>query len=89
METAAIGIDAPAKGQIGAVIATQNLPARVVKDLHYCRGGRLEQFTMRRFKWIWRIGDHTHSVIVATRIAIVNPRESTPQLHRTLHHPFR
>src|SRR5690242_764179 len=65
MKTTTIGIHAPSKRQIRAVVTAQDLPAIVRIERQFGCTGRFKQVAMPRLKWVWRIGDPAHGPILS------------------------
>ena len=63
MKAATIGVHAPPKGQVGAVVSTQDGPCIFLKHLSLDVGRRFKKFPVVRVKGVWRIGDGFHGFI--------------------------
>ena len=46
MEAAAIGVEAPSKRQIGALVPAEDVTGRIFKDLHLHMGRRLQKISV-------------------------------------------
>ena len=72
MKTTAVGIHAPSKRQVGAVVPAKNLLCIVFEELHPCPCGRLKPFALYQFKSIGWIRDEFHLVMVPRAPTVVN-----------------
>gem|GEM_PF-3829242 len=82
METTAIGIDAPSKRKVRALIPAQNLVGVVFKQLNLNRRRRFKRLTLRGFKAIGWIGDQFHGrygAALPTRCQL--PSSDAPRPH--------
>ncbi|GAB1724879.1 MAG: hypothetical protein NTNFB01_37750 [Nitrospira sp.] len=61
MKTAPVGIHAPLKREIRAVVPAENLLRLIFKQLNAGAHGWLKRFTLHCFKSIGRIGDGLHA----------------------------
>ena len=63
MKAATIGVHAPPKRQVGAVVSTQDRPCIFLKHLSLDVRSRFKEFPVVRVKGVWRIGDGLHGFI--------------------------
>lgn len=73
MKAAAIGIQTPPKGKIGALVAAQDCTGRVVIDFERDTSRRFQQFPVAGLKGILWICDHAHALSFPAEPLFVKP----------------